>query len=276
MGRPGAESDARPAVALTFDDGNVGNFQVLLPLVERLELPVTIFIATEHIETQRPYWFDRVVNALQVREPVTLDLREHGLGTYAVSPAHGAKNWNRIQSLLSDIKHLSPDHAIAIADRVESATAAVRDATCGSILPLTLDQVAALGRCPFVTIGAHTHGHPLLTQVSIEEARKSIEKSRDLLRSWTGQPIQYFAYPSGAHDAGVVQLIEDLGFRAAFTTQERFWDVSESPFRIPRMGVGRYDTLDQFKLNLIGGARSLPGELKRRLRRQAGASSAYA
>jgi len=276
MIRPRSEDHSRPSVALTFDDGNVGNFEVLLPLVERLELPVAIFIATGHIESQCLYWFDRIVNALQVRTPIMLDLRQYGLGSYRIGQARGASNWNRIQQLLTDIKQLSTERAVEVASLVEAAVEQSRDAGYGSILPMTVDQAVALGKSPFVTIGAHSHGHPLLTQVSIDDARKSIEKSRELLRAWTGQPIHYFAYPSGAHDDRVVRLIEELGFRAAFTTQERFWNVSDSPFRIPRMGVGRYDTLDQFKLNLIGGVRSLAGELRQGFRKQRDAASAYA
>lgn len=261
---PPDAADRRPAVALTFDDGDAGNFHVLLPLVERLQVPVAIFIATGHIETAQPYWFDRIVNAMQVSQSLEIDLRAQGLGVYPVEPARGAQNWSRIQNLLADVKTLPPSAADSVADRVEEIAATSRDAACGRIVPLTVEQVRALGRSPYITIGAHSHCHRLLTQVPREEARESIETSRSRLREWTGQKVEYFAYPSGDHNESVAKLLEESGFRAAFTTQERLWDRVESPFMIPRMGVGRYDSPSQFKLNLLGGVRSLGAALLRR------------
>lgn len=260
-GREGGQG--RPRVAITFDDGDAGNFEVLLPLVERLALPVAIFIATGQIEAARPYWFDRVVNSLQLARALELDLRSQGLGVYRVSLARGAGNWLEIQRLLKDIKQQPPDRSDGLAERVEELTAGHRDPACARIMPLTVEQVRALGRCPFVTIGAHSHCHRLLTRLPMEQARASIEQSRSHLRSWTGQPVDYFAYPSGAWDELLAGLVEDLGFRAAFTTQERLWDPQESRFCIPRMGVGRYDSPQQFRLNLVGGVRSLVQSLRR-------------
>src|SRR6187200_2180919 len=75
-----ADGDSvRPAAVLTFDDGGAGNHQHLLPVVEEARVPVTVFVATGHVESGQLYWFDRVVNALQVVEPISLDMRDVGL-----------------------------------------------------------------------------------------------------------------------------------------------------------------------------------------------------
>lgn len=64
----------RPLAVVTFDDGDRGNRDVLLPIVEDLDLPVTVFVATGQVRDQKPYWFDRFLNALQTDEHVTVTL----------------------------------------------------------------------------------------------------------------------------------------------------------------------------------------------------------
>ena len=78
-------------------------------------------------------------------------------------------------------------------------------------------------------------------------------KSRDLLGAWTGRSIDHFAYPNGNHNDALVREVERLGFRSAFTTRKGLWRRDTTRFAAPRVPVGRYDDLDKFKLELLGG-----------------------
>ncbi|MET0579834.1 MAG: polysaccharide deacetylase family protein, partial [Ilumatobacteraceae bacterium] len=48
----------RRRFAVTFDDGYVDNLQAALPLLERHDVPVTIFVATAYLD-QPSFWWDR-------------------------------------------------------------------------------------------------------------------------------------------------------------------------------------------------------------------------
>jgi peptidoglycan/xylan/chitin deacetylase (PgdA/CDA1 family) len=48
----------RPAACITFDDGYADNLRFALPLLARYEIPYTYFVATEFIETGRPFPHD--------------------------------------------------------------------------------------------------------------------------------------------------------------------------------------------------------------------------
>jgi peptidoglycan/xylan/chitin deacetylase (PgdA/CDA1 family) len=50
-----AEPGPRPAVAITFDDGTADFVDEALPVLVRLGLPVTYYLATDFIEQQRPF-----------------------------------------------------------------------------------------------------------------------------------------------------------------------------------------------------------------------------
>jgi peptidoglycan/xylan/chitin deacetylase (PgdA/CDA1 family) len=243
----------RPRVVLTFDDGNLGNWENLLPVVNRQQVPAAVFVATGQVQSGRAYWFDRVINALQVHKTVELDLRRHGLGRYRVLPPHSAINWREIQRLLSDIKQAGVSRNDELADAVSEACRGITRGGPPALQPLNVQQLQELARSPWLSIGAHSHCHRLLTQIPLADAETSINESRLLLERWTGKKVNDFAYPSGDHNDTLRASVERMGFRSAFTTTESLWRVGTDPYAIPRMGVGRYDSLDRFRLNLTGG-----------------------
>jgi peptidoglycan/xylan/chitin deacetylase (PgdA/CDA1 family) len=119
--------------------------------------------------------------------------------------------------------------------------------------PLTIDEVRELAKCPYITIGAHSHCHNILTQLSVEETAESIRTSKALLESWIERPVTFFAYPNGNYSDAIVSSLKENGFQCSLTTAPRPWIRGESNFTIPRMGIGRYDSLDFFKIKASGG-----------------------
>jgi len=68
------------------------------------------------------------------------------------------------------------------------------------------------------TIGNHSLTHPLLDQIPIEMARRQIFEGRDRLQQFFAQPVRGFAYPFGAHNAAVRDLVREAGHVYARTT----------------------------------------------------------
>jgi peptidoglycan/xylan/chitin deacetylase (PgdA/CDA1 family) len=69
------------AVALTFDDGYANNLYNARPLLERADIPATVFIATGYNGSSEEFWWDALDQALlrPGRLPATLELNLHGL-----------------------------------------------------------------------------------------------------------------------------------------------------------------------------------------------------
>jgi peptidoglycan/xylan/chitin deacetylase (PgdA/CDA1 family) len=118
---------------------------------------------------------------------------------------------------------------------------------------LRIDEVRELASCPWVTIGAHSHCHNILTQLAPEEMRNSIATSKQLLESWAGRAVDYFAYPNGDANTEVMSVVKSCGFKCGLTTLPRPWNRRDSAFALPRIAVGRYDVEEVFRLNLVGG-----------------------
>lgn len=251
MGKP--EERKAPMAVITFDDGASGNYRVLLPLIKSMNLPVTIFVATRQIHEQAGYWFDRLINALQRKETINLDLRSRGLGDYVINRRRGAQNWKEIERLLVDLKNMPPDIRIDAVSYILGRTGEDAQSGFAQILPLSIQELKELAACPLVTVGAHSHCHNILTQLPDDQMRDSVVRSKELLESWTGKAVEYFAYPNGDYDDRVAKIVREAGFKCAVATTPRPWRRGDSLFAIPRISIGRYDSLGCFKINLIGG-----------------------
>ena len=88
-----------------------------------------------------------------------------------------------------------------------------------------------------VTLGSHTHTHPQLSALDDDAVRHELEHSRTLLEEWTGRRVEDFAYPSGDHDERVVRLVDEGGWRSAWTTRPGFVTPDHPPLRLPRVAV---------------------------------------
>jgi peptidoglycan/xylan/chitin deacetylase (PgdA/CDA1 family) len=242
----------RPRAVITFDDGDVGLHTYLLPFVERTGIPVTVYVATRQIEEGRPYWFDRIMNAVQTVGPVTLDLSDEGLGHRTLATGRGAANWLDTSALLEALKAVEPARRERVADVIDEQTSGAARRQIVPLAPMSLAQLGAMKANPLITLAAHSHCHSLLDQLPLNEALESVATSRERLRQWTGVGADHFAYPNGNHHERLARGIEDIGFRSATIVGNRLWDGRSDRFMLPRVPIGRYDDFDRFKLRLVG------------------------
>ena len=230
---------------VTFDDGYEGNRRVVLPVMEALDLPFTVFCATGSIEQSEPYWWDRVIHsALSCGKRAILT--DKLLGTYDFDTRlRGESKWNEIQRLLTDLKSVERQRREQIVRVITRQSDESQQS--GPLRPMTPKQVRELSDAGLATIGAHSQTHDILTQITPEEARDSILRSKEQLESWTGKRIDYFSYPNGDHSPALMRAVACAGFTAAVSTEERAWRQSDDFFAIPRIGVGRFDSMTLFK-----------------------------
>ena len=235
----------RPQAVITFDDGDSGLYTYLRPILRETPIPVTLYVATEQIQTGRPFWFDRVVNALQGSGEVNVD----GLGRWQVPSENGKARWAVLGDILNTLKQADPDLRNALADQVAIQGTDTPEPRLG---PMTLEHLKELADTPGVTIGAHSHGHELLDQITLEQARNSIARSRKLLQGWTGQDVRHFAFPNGNHSEALRNVARHLGFTSATILGEQTVPCGCDPFALPRISVGRYDSRSRVRLRLAG------------------------
>ncbi len=67
-------------------------------------------------------------------------------------------------------------------------------------------------------IGSHSHEHRALNLMPLDEARKQMALSKQILEELLGQTVDHIAFPGGGHNGDVVMGAHEVGFRYVFTT----------------------------------------------------------
>lgn len=191
------------AVVLTVDDGWQSNVSNIVEVAIRHQVPVTIFVATSPVE-EGVYWWSYVKLA-----------KQKGLTPYSKE----------------ELKKMPEQMRWGILQEIKKKVSPGRDA-------MTVDEVKTISAYPYITIGAHTHTHPILVNCSLKQVYEELKISRQKLEAWTGKEVDYFAFPNGDYSKREVQILKNLNYRLAFSSDSRFLtpDSLTNSYTLPRFG----------------------------------------
>jgi len=117
---------------------------------------------------------------------------------------------------------------------------------------MTADQVHQVEQDGMV-IGCHTVNHLDLAHIPAQVAQMQIKVSHQQLEQMLGHPVLDFAYPYGAYNAAVEQMVLADGFRDAVTTQGGTWLQIGARGAWPRLHVDGADNLASFAAKALSG-----------------------
>lgn len=255
------------AVAVTFDDGYADNLYQAKPVLDRYQIPATVFIATDYVRQARPFWWDTLEDICFQPEqlPKTLHWSLAGreeqidLGQAASDRTSGAgifpweaKPGTRLHFFYTIWEKLL---RLPIAEQ-EDALRQLADWSGqqpwhpDGRRPMRADELPTLESSGWVEIGAHTASHAALSAQSRTRQREEIAKSKSYLEHLLQHPICTFSYPYGDYSRTTAALVKALGFTGACTTQEAIvWKHSRS-YCLPRFNVLNWKG-DTFKNKIL-------------------------
>lgn len=247
------------AVVVTFDDGYFDNLRNAKPLLERYDVPATVFVASGFIGEKREFWWDELDRLLlQPGElPEKLQLSVNGkayhweLGEAADYTAEefrshrGWKAWKESRTPRHDLytslyELLRPLDAKVRREKLAEVRKWRVDAPGRRPRhrPLSVEEIGALHGGGLVEIGAHTVNHPLLADQPVAVQRREISESKTRLEQILGHPLSSFAYPYGKpqdYTAETVDLVRQAGFACACSGVTGVVGRTSDPFQLPRV-----------------------------------------
>lgn len=181
---------------LSFDDGWLSNLD-LLPVIEKYNVPICIFVATEPLKSGN-YWWEFITE-------------ERGLEG------------------MIEFKKLPYEEFYTQLDRAKRTISLKRSS-------MTLYELKDIARHPLVSIQSHTVNHPILTNVPTVVLRNELVQSKQILEDLCGNEIFAFSYPNGSLSERETSEASKI-YKIAFTTEQRHISIYDNIYLLPRVAL---------------------------------------
>lgn len=209
-------SKNKKKVVLTFDDGYKNNLKYAYPVLKKYNIPATLFITKKFIDKNTFSWWDRL-------------------------------EYSGKREDLGYLKHEQPDE-------IEKEVFELTGSKEADHKPSKYDFMSwkDIKKIKDVfEIGNHTLTHPILTNISLKEAKKEILESKKKIEKKLGKKITSFAYPNGNYNENLMKIVEKSGCKYA-VTYSKGKNTLMKRFCLHRRGINVKDDLAIFATKVAG------------------------
>ena len=235
-------------IVLTFDDGYRDNYTHAFPILQKYQAPATIFLATRYINTNRLLWYDQLAWILYNTEsvPDMATLVKHSIAPKLIREVErffissSFIRFNVLRSLAAKLKTFATKERERILSILAQACKIKRWPASDERAMLSWTEVREMSKHG-IFFGSHTMSHPVLSDISVEEARREIFESKNIIEEQIQKPVTTFAYPYGKKEDytdEVTKILIDEGFEYACTTTMGYEQFPvATPLKLKRRGV---------------------------------------
>ncbi|WP_296313622.1 polysaccharide deacetylase family protein [Winogradskyella sp. UBA3174] len=207
------------AVCITVDDGWKDNIENIMPIVTKLQIPLTIFIATEPVKNGAFWWSY---------------IKENNKNNHKNISVQASKN-------LPNIKRKQ------LVQKLKKNIELPREA-------MTKEDVIRISKFESVTIGNHTVNHPITNRCEIDELNYEITEGSSELKNWIVDEVAFFAYPNGDFDEREAPFLNNNNIKLAFTTVPKHINSTKTinHFQVPRFCVNDNGSFSENICKMVG------------------------
>ena len=241
------------AVIVTFDDGFVDNYEHALPVLQKYQLPATIFVTVGYIGQDKTFWFERISEQLKILQNQVihfpmLELRLDLNGGYDAYNLAFTQLLEVLKSVPDSVRLEAIEYLNLLTDKSSLKVDNISRA-------LTWAELKAL-RDSNVSIEPHTYTHPALSNCSADELRYELAESKLEIEEHLGGECKFFSYPFGGEDScnpKILSELENTGYEFACTYTPAGGNIlgDLKPYQLMRIHVERYTTKARFVASLV-------------------------
>lgn len=242
------------AVVLTIDDGWYGTYLHMLPVLEKLEFPATIYVSTYYCENQVPVYDVVLQYVLTQSSCIEFDIGLlEGQKSKALNLADKDQKEYASSLLANLLKGLKNDQARQekmeeIGDALGVSYRDIRERKLFHLM--TMEQIGEIDRRG-IDVQLHTHRHRISYDgqdcIGLE-----VEANKASLAEVISHPLIHFCYPSGVYDASVWPQLKAADVVSATTTAAGLVSAGTNRFALPRILDGEQVSDLAFEAELSG------------------------
>jgi peptidoglycan/xylan/chitin deacetylase (PgdA/CDA1 family) len=234
------------AVVVTFDDGYVDNFEMAMPVLDRVGVPAAFYVTVDCVENRRLPWPSRL--RFSFRKTAKKEWKDEA-----------AKGWSLGTEHEREAAYLAAcDRVAALAGAEQERIVSEMECELGVRLPadtgnlmMTWEQVRGLAEHGHI-VGSHTMTHPNLAHVGVEEARRELVESKRRMEAQISAQVVHFSYPCPALSPNWTEQTtgesQRAGYETAVTTSSGLARRHDNPLALKRVRPSK--TVDGLRWNL--------------------------
>jgi len=190
---------------ITFDDGYYDNYSLAMPILDKYELPATVFLATKNIDTGELFWFDSVAAFFKTYSSDRIDLES--IGKVLNLKELGRENaFKKVGKILKDSSEsIRSDLLVEIYDKFNFQ---VSDKDYATACPLSWKNVIEMNNNN-IDFGGHTKSHCFLNRIDDDMFNSEISGSMKMIENRLGKYPDSFCYPAGVTNQKIKQYLEE-------------------------------------------------------------------
>lgn len=228
-------------VAVTFDDGYADNFYRAKPLLEKSNIPATVFITPGKLESE--FWWDKLERILISSDiiPEELHLRYKSGSFFWRYNEKGKKDpkWSLFYSLYRLMAGLEDSCIEEILDQLKDLT----DDGSGTYKyrTMTIDELQLMTSASLIDAGSHTMSHFNLKLGGADRLQYEIEQSKKMLDELLNRNISGFSYPNGSLTPESDLIVKKCRYQYACVSRSNYIFSGSDKYSLNRFWVPDYN-----------------------------------
>ena len=236
------------AAVITFDDGYKDNYTNAFPILKKYNIPATIFLTTGHIGTDNLFWWDKIGYILCNTKLKGLELEDFG---HISSPSMNNISQS-LDMIIEEFERIPENKKNDLIEKLVKISDVDIPKDIGRDVILSWEEVKEMNENG-INFGAHTVTHPILTNLSLKQAKHEIVQSKKDIKKRLWKSVSTFSYPSGLADdfnAEIINLLKENGFICAVTRIPKTITSKTDLYELGRLPPGW--NYDSFKFCISG------------------------
>jgi peptidoglycan/xylan/chitin deacetylase (PgdA/CDA1 family) len=237
-----------PGIAITFDDGYGDLFHQAFPILEKWNIPATIFLAVGAIDSGEVPWYDRILVIVYLIRSETLELEWDVRRVFQLSSA--ADRLRVGGEIVRILRGLPEDQRRERVAELEALVTIPKEALLGRML--SWEQIGKMCSAG-ISFGSHTISHRVIARLSPDEVRHELRESKRVIETHLGTTVDAFAFPFGQpSDTRLPKGISlaGCGYSCGLTTIEGTNAPGTNPYELRRTQIGEERFLPAFAWKL--------------------------
>ncbi|MDP4120623.1 MAG: polysaccharide deacetylase family protein [Bacillota bacterium] len=236
----------KKSIVITFDDGYEDNYTEMLPIIEKLQIPVVVFVSTANIETESDNWDYELENiVMHGNLPINIHIHSNIINKkWEINTSIDRNNFfKEIHSIL--VEKGNYEYKNIIFEQIKSQVQYINPGKNINKI-MNKQQLKKLSMSKYITVGTHSVNHLSLPTLTYEQQYKEITDSKNYIQKIIDKDVNLISYPFNMYNDDTLDIVKKCNFKKGAAGLPGAWHENRNnSFTIPRNSVVNED-MDKF------------------------------